>query len=224
MAVDAPRNATIHQPLALRRQPSKFIQQWGTVCDDGFGLVDATVACRQLGLGRALRYGSASKFLLDEDDDDETPASPSMIWIENLQCGGEESALIECAFRGWGNTDCSHSEDVFVQCAPPLKPPPPPPPDPKSTLEAQGLVGSDDFKMAVLAALLCLCILLLMALLYVALGRPSHGKDHASRPSREVHITLQAADLGSATDSSSEAQRKLASALSKALANADSGA
>ena len=32
--------------------------QWGTVCDDGFGLTEANSACRQLGFVEALYYGT----------------------------------------------------------------------------------------------------------------------------------------------------------------------
>ena len=31
---------------------------WGTVCDDGFTSIEATVACRQLGYSGYIRYGS----------------------------------------------------------------------------------------------------------------------------------------------------------------------
>ena len=33
--------------------------EWGTICDDGFGITEANVACRQLGFAGALNYGNS---------------------------------------------------------------------------------------------------------------------------------------------------------------------
>ena len=39
-----------------------FLQEeWGTVCDDGFGIEEANVACKQLGYPSALRVGNVSQ-------------------------------------------------------------------------------------------------------------------------------------------------------------------
>ena len=40
------------------------------------------------------------------------------IWMDDVQCTGEECSLAQCRFYGWGHEDCSHSEDVAVKCSP----------------------------------------------------------------------------------------------------------
>ncbi|NXW84752.1 DMBT1 protein, partial [Alopecoenas beccarii] len=39
------------------------------------------------------------------------------IWLDNVQCGGDEDALARCPARPWGVNNCDHGEDAGVACA-----------------------------------------------------------------------------------------------------------
>ena len=81
--------------------------EWGTVCDDGWGLSDAHVACRELGYSYALSYQCCASY----------GAGSGLIWLDNVDCSGVEDFLLNCSHNGIGVLrSCSHSEDVGVVC------------------------------------------------------------------------------------------------------------
>ena len=81
--------------------------EWGTVCDDLWGLPDANVVCRQIGCPNGATQATLRATF---------GQGTGTIWIDNVQCSGTEMYLSDCPHVGWGIHNCQHSEDAGVRC------------------------------------------------------------------------------------------------------------
>ena len=81
--------------------------KWGTVCDDLWGITEARVVCRELGYPMAIRALHSSYF----------GSGSGQIWLDDVQCLGNENYTEECQHNGWGVNNCLHSEDASVICS-----------------------------------------------------------------------------------------------------------
>ncbi|KAL7372347.1 hypothetical protein ABVT39_014821 [Epinephelus coioides] len=88
----------------------KSNQLWSSVCEDDFDQQDAEVVCRELGCGapsvlQGALYGEV-----------EAP-----MWTKEFQCGGNESALLDCRSSGSDNNTCSSGKAVGLTCSDPVR-------------------------------------------------------------------------------------------------------
>ena len=78
---------------------------WGTVCDEGWGLIDADVLCQQLGFPRSAKAVGGAYF----------GQGSGSVLLSEVQCTGSEGSLNHCA--GKSGKFCDHTQDAGVYCS-----------------------------------------------------------------------------------------------------------
>ena len=80
---------------------------WGSICGNGWDINDAKVICRQLGYLDALAATVQSSF----------GTGSGRIWLDNLQCTGNENQITECTHSRWGvsNSHCGLYGSTQIQ-------------------------------------------------------------------------------------------------------------
>lgn len=81
--------------------------EWGTVCDDLWTIESALVVCRQLGFRHAVKAARNSEF---------GEGRHLRILLDDVQCLGTESSLLDCQHADVGTHNCAHYEDAGVVC------------------------------------------------------------------------------------------------------------
>ena len=79
---------------------------WGTVCDDGWDLQDAAVACKQLGFFGAEDAKMNAFF----------GSGTGIVHMADINCAGNETSLLSCSHRTMIN-NCDHQNDAGLVCA-----------------------------------------------------------------------------------------------------------
>ncbi|XP_071492852.1 scavenger receptor cysteine-rich domain-containing protein DMBT1-like [Diadema antillarum] len=87
----------------------QYAEIWGAVCADRWSMANADVACRQLDFGGANA---------DHAENVDLDASLWGIMVNDIECDGWETVLVDCRHSGLGNRDigCQSGEIAYVSC------------------------------------------------------------------------------------------------------------
>ena len=88
-------NKTTEGILLLNQKP---------ICDDGWDIEAAHVACRQLGFGRAFQATQSNQANSDEFS------------LDDVKCRGNESSLLDCSHLVQRKENCNSGEAAGVVC------------------------------------------------------------------------------------------------------------
>lgn len=88
---------------ASGRVEVRYGGSWGTICKHNWDITASNLVCKQLGYKRA---ESVANF---------GPGS-GQIFLDNVQCKGNEPGLSFCRHRGWFAHNCTHNDDVGIVC------------------------------------------------------------------------------------------------------------
>ncbi|XP_060533809.1 uncharacterized protein LOC132706475 [Cylas formicarius] len=85
--------------------------QTALVCDDLFNLNAANVVCREMGYPLGASEVKGNSYFVDD-----IKGQKVFFWLDDIECQGNESSLINCDYPGWGKTDCDRTEIAGVVC------------------------------------------------------------------------------------------------------------
>ncbi|XP_058860202.1 lysyl oxidase homolog 3B-like isoform X3 [Acipenser ruthenus] len=80
--------------------------EWGTVCDDRWNLLSASVVCRELGFGSAKEALTGARM----------GQGMGPVHMNEVQCSGQEKSIWNCPYKNVTSEDCQHVEDASVKC------------------------------------------------------------------------------------------------------------
>ncbi|KAL5253796.1 hypothetical protein ACHWQZ_G013538 [Mnemiopsis leidyi] len=82
-------------------------QESGTVCDDSFTDISASVICKEMGYKCSVFWSSGDEWALQ---------SSKKIILDNVKCVDDSLNFLNCSFSSGGH-NCNHREDVHLYCS-----------------------------------------------------------------------------------------------------------